>query len=1202
MKKLLFTIMMLCSIAAASAAGPATGSGAEDNPYKGEWYIPDLTEVIMRGDHLAYDCYLKNGYYITVIDTKLDVKLADHQLSLYVGDPLRETPWSQYAEYSAYNSFEQRLEQTFIVTDLKYVERSPTFPELTIYGHYSGNYDRGDGTPQKPYASEWQVSELATLLKPGDCLAYDCVIEGGKVTVNDTKLGNTAVVTAQTSWTVGDAIDATPYSDYSTYCQHNTPLQRKHQQFVLTAVSHDGDELTLTGYYSGLYDLARDAEGYYLVATAQDLKSVIQSDNAAKVRLADNVNVAGIGTLCGTFRGIIDGACQVWDQDSLAYVEGSHSLTGGRREGIIDSPLFDNVEDAVIKNVTFRSFRIEEESNDNFGLVARTASNTKFTSLGFDHVSLFQDKDNAGIVVGKATNKCEFLGVITNSCDVTIDGRNAGGIVGYSEECSYATCVTLFTSSVYADGRTWGVIGFDPGLEANAGGIVGRSKKDQFLGCMNFGLVGALQNGVGGIVGRCGMDETIYGERDEGSVFIGCTNSGLALQCEAERKNKDDEGVYFDVLRREMRDKFENLSFEDISRVSHAMDVLGNTTTVVALGTALLKIVAGVDMYGSIQSYLFFKGMTTIFHTGDTGVAVAEQASLLSDATAVAASVTTAVLLEVIAISVATYLILTDYDELGGICGCSHDSRFESCANYADLKNDDDFGGGIVGKCFSTTVNNCLNTGTVHNDGADSNGSIVGWAQSSKITNCLSTVAMPILGVAYEPVGSPIDPASGNNYRIQGGEKEGASQYEMQVSAGQLATGIVMHWLNNGYENRKNNVKPWIQKLHGENNNMHPVLGNAEDQDPNDDMIFDVIITEPGQLVAFAERVNSGTGRNQFATAALGNDIDMSEVEGFTPIGQNKSYSQFRGIFDGRGHTIKGLKVNREGEAGLFGSVHIGAEIRNVIIADDCEFVSTGNVGVGGIVGQVVATDWKWGNVVIDNCANYGTVTATKTANAGGILGLVKNDTKDNVHVYVDNCYNMGTVTAENGNSALLCGYMRNSGVVSNSWSAGQLRTSNDDVKPYDDSQGQGHAEFFVGYWEKLDITNCFVVEKLENVDGTFMLTRQDGVEDHSAEGLTSGALCYKLNNGVVDGSQTWYQTIGADDYPVRTKLTDGTNIVFRYKDANSITHYGNTSREEISDVILGNKTFDEHRITDMNDSGDVDVADVMLFNAAAIR
>ena len=116
------------------------------------------------------------------------------------------------------------------------------------------------------------------------------------------------------------------------------------------------------------------------------------------------------------------------------------------------------------------------------------------------------------------------------------------------------------------------------------------------------------------------------------------------------------------------------------------------------------------------------------------------------------------------------------------------------------------------------------------------------------------------------------------------------------------------------------------------------------------------------------------------------------------------------------------------------------------------------------------------------------------------------------------------------------------------------------------------------------------------------MLTSQDGVEDYTAEGLTNGEVCYKLNNGVVDGSQRWYQTVGADDYPMRTKLTDGTNIVYSYKDAKGITRYGNTSREEIADTILGITAFDDHRITDINQSGDVDVADVVEFSAAAIR
>ena len=59
-------------------------------------------------------------------------------------------------------------------------------------------------------------------------------------------------------------------------------------------------------------------------------------------------------------------------------------------------------------------------------------------------------------------------------------------------------------------------------------------------------------------------------------------------------------------------------------------------------------------------------------------------------------------------------------------------------------------------------------------------------------------------------------------------------------------------------------------------------------------------------------------------------DIDLSAIENFTPIGDYTNYSSFDGTFDGCGHTISNLKINSSSEwGGLFGYVS-GGTIQNV--------------------------------------------------------------------------------------------------------------------------------------------------------------------------------------------------------------------------------------------------------------------------------
>lgn len=96
----------------------------------------------------------------------------------------------------------------------------------------------------------------------------------------------------------------------------------------------------------------------------------------------------------------------------------------------------------------------------------------------------------------------------------------------------------------------------------------------------------------------------------------------------------------------------------------------------------------------------------------------------------------------------------------------------------------------------------------------------------------------------------------------------------------------------------------------------------------------------------------------------LKSDLDFSEVAlsdtnndgvpdtNFRPIGYSdeNENSPFRGIFNGGGHTIKGITVNRPDVdyIGLFGLIE-GATIKNLRI-EGCTFV--GNTCVGAVVGQ----------------------------------------------------------------------------------------------------------------------------------------------------------------------------------------------------------------------------------------------------------
>ena len=86
----------------------------------------------------------------------------------------------------------------------------------------------------------------------------------------------------------------------------------------------------------------------------------------------------------------------------------------------------------------------------------------------------------------------------------------------------------------------------------------------------------------------------------------------------------------------------------------------------------------------------------------------------------------------------------------------------------------------------------------------------------------------------------------------------------------------------------------------------------------------------------------------------LGEDVDASETEGwndgdgFDPVGEEED--EFTGTFDGNGHTITGLNIDRIGEdgVGLFGYTD-GATIENVTLED---VKVRGSGDVGSLVGK----------------------------------------------------------------------------------------------------------------------------------------------------------------------------------------------------------------------------------------------------------
>ena len=173
-----------------------------------------------------------------------------------------------------------------------------------------------------------------------------------------------------------------------------------------------------------------------------------------------------------------------------------------------------------------------------------------------------------------------------------------------------------------------------------------------------------------------------------------------------------------------------------------------------------------------------------------------------------------------------------------------------------------------------------------------------------------------------------------------------------------------------------------------------------------------VLVNTVNQL----QDINTNLGDKTHQPAyALGKDIDASATigwnggKGFEPIGDWDV--GFNGIFDGLGHTISNLYINRplETQVGLFG---VAGRIESSMPAPDCPFIIR-NVGlvdafvkgdwrVGGLVGHAVG-----GNIsLITNSYTTGTVSGNTGSDGRDIGGLVGINT-----TVISNSYSKAAVT-----------------------------------------------------------------------------------------------------------------------------------------------------------------------------------------------
>lgn len=217
-------------------------------------------------------------------------------------------------------------------------------------------------------------------------------------------------------------------------------------------------------------------------------------------------------------------------------------------------------------------------------------------------------------------------------------------------------------------------------------------------------------------------------------------------------------------------------------------------------------------------------------------------------------------------------------------------------------------------------------------------------------------------------------------------------------------------------------------------------------------------ISTESELNKIAEWTSGYSNNFDGITLVLEKDIALScnkddKTTHFTPIGINSS---FKGTFDGKGHKISNLYVERAGRAGLFASI-FGASIKNLTVEGTVVGSSSNgtDLGVGGIVG------YSNSQILIENCVSNVNVSSS-CENTGGICGYV-NDA-DSV---IRNCVNIGEIKSDSDKTGGISG---NPGIVYNCANFGAV-------------SGKSNVAGIAGNTEK-DVSLCYNAGAISAPDG----------------------------------------------------------------------------------------------------------------------
>ena len=274
-------------------------------------------------------------------------------------------------------------------------------------------------------------------------------------------------------------------------------------------------------------------------------------------------------------------------------------------------------------------------------------------------------------------------------------------------------------------------------------------------------------------------------------------------------------------------------------------------------------------------------------------------------------------------------------------------------------------------------------------------------------------------------------------------------------------------------------------------------------------------ISSPDELYRLTYLVNRYGVDTTDVTFVLAADIDLSAYDNWLPIG-GAGAAIFKGSFNGNGHTIKNLTINRSNSSniGLFGNSS-GGIIKNVSLENvniiggnytgallgssmlsttdivNCKVISGSVVGkgnyTGGLVGRAMGTSYEIVN-------SYSKVEVQgEGTHTGGLIGAASAAT-------ITNSFASGDVQGAGDYVGGLVGYAGGATTVVNSYATGNVK---------------GESYYIGGLVGNLAmnagiITNCYATGDIEAVSGQLV---------GGLVGISAGTITSSYSSGNITGA-----------------------------------------------------------------------------------